>query len=429
MTKLEIRPLTADDDLDAQRDLGERAFGAMSPAMRDGWLRRNVLTAAAGRYLAVFDGSRQVGGAAFFDMRQWWAGRELPMAGVASVKMAPEARGQGTGRRLMTELLREIAERGYPLSALYPATMPIYRSLGWEQAGGRYQATIPTRSLRDLVAPDAALAVPGRGLPVLRKATAADAAGVISALGRAHQAARDCGPVTRDLASVEDWLAHGEEYCYLGDDAFLAYEWQHGNTGLFAGWLAAASPEGTRALWSLLAAHSSTADTVEVRTSPDNPVWLMLRERDARLVKLSKWMLRVVDAKAAIEGRGFPDGVSLAARLTIIDDALPRNSGLWELVIDGGQGSLERVASAAGGAAAGGAAGGTAAGGAAGGAAAGGGNGAGTLTLGARGLAALYGGTPVSSLRLAGLAAGGSPAGDAALSAAFSGLAFMLDDF
>jgi hypothetical protein len=35
----------------------------------------------------------------------------------------------------------------------------------------------------------------------------------------------------------------------------------------------------------------------------------------------------------------------------------------------------------------------------------------------------------VATLRLAGLAAGGSPAGDAALSAAFSGLAFMLDDF
>jgi predicted acetyltransferase len=412
VTKMEIRPLTADDDLDAQRDLGERAFGAMPPAVRDGWLRRNALTAAAGRYLAVFDGSRQVGGAAFFDMRQWWAGRELPMAGVASVKMAPEARGQGTGRRLMTELLREIAERGYPLSALYPATMPIYRSLGWELAGGRYQATIPTRSLRDLVPPDAA--VPGRSLPVLRKATVADAAGVISVLGRAHQAARDCGPVTRDLASVEDWLAHGEEYRYLGDDAFLAYEWQRGNTGLFAGWLAAASPEGTRALWSLLAAHSSTADTVEVRTSPDNPVWLLLRERDARLVKLSKWMLRVVDAKAAIAGRGFPDGVSLAVRLTIIDDCLPRNSGRWDLVIDGGQGRLERAATGST---------------APGSTAPGSGSGTGTLTLGARGLAALYGGTPVATLRLAGLAAGGSPAGDAALSAAFSGLAFMLDDF
>jgi hypothetical protein len=51
------------------------------------------------------------------------------------------------------------------------------------------------------------------------------------------------------------------------------------------------------------------------------------------------------------------------------------------------------------------------------------------LTLGARGLAALYAGTPVSTLRQAGLAAGGSPADDAALDTAFAGTAHMLDAF
>jgi predicted N-acetyltransferase YhbS len=119
---VEIRPLTPDDDLTAQLNLGERAFGVMSPAAREGWLRRNKEPVADGRFFALFDGGRQVGGAAWHDMRQWWAGREVPMAGVASVKIAPEARGQGLGRQLMTEVLREIAARGYPLSALYPAT-------------------------------------------------------------------------------------------------------------------------------------------------------------------------------------------------------------------------------------------------------------------------------------------------------------------
>ncbi len=43
--------------------------------------------------------------AAFHDMRQWWHGRALPMAGVGGVKVAPEQRGRGVGRALMTELL------------------------------------------------------------------------------------------------------------------------------------------------------------------------------------------------------------------------------------------------------------------------------------------------------------------------------------
>jgi hypothetical protein len=49
--------------------------------------------------------------------------------------------------------------------------------------------------------------------------------------------------------------------------------------------------------------------------------------------------------------------------------------------------------------------------------------------MGARGLAALYAGTPLLSLRQAGLACGGSPEDDAALDAAFAGTAYMLDAF
>ena len=51
------------------------------------------------------------------------------------------------------------------------------------------------------------------------------------------------------------------------------------------------------------------------------------------------------------------------------------------------------------------------------------------LTLGARGLAALYAGTPLPSLHQAGLASGGSAEHDAALDAAFAGSAYMLDAF
>ena len=51
------------------------------------------------------------------------------------------------------------------------------------------------------------------------------------------------------------------------------------------------------------------------------------------------------------------------------------------------------------------------------------------VTLGARGLAALYAGTPLVTLRQAGLAAGGMAAADAALDAAFAATPYMLDAF
>ena len=62
-------------------------------------------------------------------MTQWWNGRAVPMAGVAGVMVAPEERGRGVGRALMTALLEVIAARGYPLSVLFPSTLPTRRAL------------------------------------------------------------------------------------------------------------------------------------------------------------------------------------------------------------------------------------------------------------------------------------------------------------
>ncbi len=154
MTDVVIRAITGDDDVDAQVELGEHAFGAYTAGQRASWRYVAGVRARQGLFLGAFADGRPAGAAMIHDLRQWWAGREVPCAGIASVKVAPELRGQGVGRRLMTALLDTVADRGYPLSVLFPATMPIYRSLGWELAGGKYQATIPARSLWALAAPD-----------------------------------------------------------------------------------------------------------------------------------------------------------------------------------------------------------------------------------------------------------------------------------
>ena len=397
---LEIRPLSLNDDLDAQRQLSEQAFGVMSAGERESWRRGTETRIAAGRFLGAFLGGRPVGSACWHDMRQWWAGREVPMAGIASVKIAPDARGQGLGRQLMAEVLREVAALGYPLSALYPATMPIYRSLGWELAGGRYHAVMPSRALRSLAGPDLTPSPNDSAHAELREAVPGDGASIISVLSRAHGASRDCGPVTRDVESVETWLAADESaYRYLSDEAFLAYRWTPGNDGLAADWAVASTPRSERAIWSILAGHSSTADTVEVRTWPGSPLWWLMRERDAQIAKLSMWMLRVVDAPSAVARRGFGRGLGGTVRISI-DDSSPVNAGTWELTVADGTGKLERTGAAPE-----------------------------ALRVGARGLAALYAGTPLSALRLAGLAAGGSPADDEFLTAAFPGPAWMIDAF
>jgi hypothetical protein len=85
----------------------------------------------------------------------------------------------------------------------------------------------------------------------------------------------------------------------------------------------------------------------------------------------------------------------------VTDPQLPGNSGDWRLEVSGGAAALTRARPGS----------------------------AAALRLGARGLAALYAGTPLATLRLAGLAAGGTPDADAALDAAFAATPYMTDSF
>ena len=397
----QIRAVRPDDDPGALLELNERSFGPKSPDVRDQWWQAVARLVAQGRCLGAFAEGRLVGVALYHDMRQWWYGRAVPMAGVASVAVAPEHRGRGIARRLMADLLAEMVRRGYPISALFPATMSMYRSLGWELAGARETAEIPARSLSPLAPPDLP---PEAGPVVLKRAEPGDAAAVNSVIGRVHEAARDCGPITWDEATVRQWLGDRDLYAYLSHDGFLIYHWHDGNDAVFVEGAEAMSAATVRAFWSHVGSHASIAEKVYARVGAADAFWWLTRERDADVTHRSLWMLRVVDAPAAIAARGFPAATSLSVPLDLADGARPENSGRWELTVAEGKGSLSPLASppAAGP----------------------------PLALGPRGLAALYAGTPVATLRRAALASGGSPEGDAALDAAFGGAtAYMLDSF
>jgi predicted acetyltransferase len=404
-----IRPLTQDFDWDQYIDLTMRSFGPSDETMVQPRIEPVV---AAGRALGAFDGSHLAGTALYHDMRQWWHGRAVPMAGVAGVKVAPEYRGQGVGRALMTALTELMAERGYPLSVLYPATMTIYRSLGWEIAGHRYEAVLPSRALSVMARPE-----PGAAARI-RRPGPDDAAGVLEVIGRAHRDARDCGPVTWDEDTLRRWLtrpgryADKDRYAYLAPDGFLGYRWQHGNDQIFIERVVASSAATTTALWAVAASNSTVAETARVQVGPSDPLWWMLREQDANIAERESWMLRLLDAPAAIAARGFP-ATDLAVPLQITDDLRPANSGRWDLTVRAGEGRLSRHRTDHGSPLH---AGSTA-------------SLHEPLALGARGLAALYAGTPVATLRRAALADGGSPAADAALDGAFAATPFMLDGF
>lgn len=383
---MEIRDLAL-DDLDAALDVRSRSFGPLSSSDVDQWKAMVTRAVRAGRQLAAYEGGAVVATARINAFGQWWGGRQLPMAGIGSVVVAPERRGSGVGVALMEAVVARARSLGFTLSALYPATVAPYRRTGYELAGVRRVVDLSTDALRRLPGPDVAL----------RRGRAGDAEEMVRLLGAPLRERRDSGPFDWEPAEVAVDLEDDEVLTYLGEDGALSYGFAGDRFQVHA--IGAASPETLRALWRLVGSGSSVRATTRVALGPTDPLFWMLSDNELSVTSTQWWMLRLLDPAAAVAERGFPVGLSLEVEVSLTDTLDRDASGAYVLAVSGGRGALRRV------------------------------EGPGGVALGPRGMAALFAGTPVATLRATGLAEGGEPSDDALLDAAFAATPFMTDYF
>ncbi|WP_327091688.1 GNAT family N-acetyltransferase [Nonomuraea sp. NBC_01738] len=385
---MEIRDLTQ-DDFDAALDIRMRSFGPLSDSDREKWRAAAIGAVAAGRYIGVYDGDRLTAVARLRAFTQWWHGRPQPMAGIGSVTVSPEERGKGVGTLLMKGVIERAAELGDAISALYPATTPIYRSVGYEHAGAQNTITLKTEALRR---------IRPTGQVKLRRMGPDDAAELIEVMGRANAAARVSGPISWDEATWKLWLAEQDDFLYLADDGFAVYRWNGGSIEVDS--VVAASEETTRALWSLIGTASSLTEQITAAVAPDDPVLWLVGERSKDAVKQVRWMQRLIDLPAAIERRGYPAALAAHAVVRVDDPLRPGNDGTWRLEVAGGSGGATAEGDA----------------------------GSGVPRLSINGMSALYAGVPVATLRRTGLMTGAGRHDDA-LDTIFAAKAHMLDYF
>jgi predicted acetyltransferase len=379
----------APDDFEALLDVRTRSFGPTPDAARERSLRFATTAAAEGRLVGVVDGQRPIAAGGIWAFEQWWRGRTVPLSGLAGVVVDPLYRGRGVATLLCRAMLRRGLELGLVASALYPAIPAIYRSLGFEYGGARHRYSFRADAIRAL----------GRGATTLRRATADDAERLLDLVSRLRSASAESGPLVWPVAEVRDWLDDEATFAYLAADGFVAYTWS--GRDLEVQELVALSDDTTRELWSVVGSGSSITDQIHAYVAPHDPVHALVGREAAKAAEIERWMLRLVDTPAAIRRRGWPRGAEVEAVLWLEDTEFPANAGHLRLTVAHGEASLTTTDEKPD-----------------------------ALRLGPRGLAALYAGSPVSMLRLSGLAAGGDPDDDALLDTAFGGPSpFMLDFF
>jgi predicted acetyltransferase len=101
--------------------------------------------------------------------------------------------------------------------------------------------------------------------------------------------------------------------------------------------LVATTPRGWRRLWSFVRDLSTrVVDDITFYTAPSDPALLAHPDPRFDVGLVETWMLRMVDARAALVARGYPPGLRAEIALDVVDPVLPRNAGrIWLRVIDG----------------------------------------------------------------------------------------------
>jgi predicted acetyltransferase len=158
------------------------------------------------------------------------------------------------------------------------------------------------------------------------------------------------------------------------------------------------TPAAAKRLLRLFADHRSIYRSVSFVGGPAEPLLLAAREERPEIAEMQRWMLRILDVRAALEQRGWRASMRGELHLDVRDALLRDNSRRWVLDVSGGRAHVSE-------------------------------GGSGALVIDVRGLASLYSGYfAAEDLRGAGLCEGTDEV-MAAATALFAGPAPWTPDF
>ncbi len=339
---LEIRFATT-DDLPSIWDVFVRGFDFPPDRFQE-----YIADSGPARVFAAFDDSgRAVAASRLVEFGQWFGGKRVPMAGFSPIAVAPERRGRGLGRSVTAGQFGDMRERGEVAAGLFPSSVALYRSVGFELAGGYVERRVPSAHLA---------AITGGAEVIVRPGGPNDVAGVRACytriaptrhghLDRPEELWRR--KVPDDLSGlhlyvVDELTAPAPTIAgyaiYRHDKARPPYDYTVRLVELMAD-----DPDVAAALWRVVGSSGTQAPDVLVTGPPDDPIYLRLPAADPLAVRSEiRWMVRLVDVARGVAARGYRRSTRARIDLEIVDPHASWNAGRWTLDAADGSASLER---------------------------------------------------------------------------------------
>jgi len=309
---LAFRP-ACEADLDRLVEIHTSAF----PDPRDeGERRRNFVANPLGTLddlWVLLEGGEPLAHAFLFALEAWIGGARVRLGGVASVGVAPEARGRGLASALLAHLHEVARARGDAATVLYAYRQGFYARLGYG----------PTSAYRRLRVHPAA--IPWR--PELRVRAAAGADREALRACWEAEGLRHTGTLVRTDRAWEARLGDERRTWLIvegsgGVEGYVAWSLlqhePHAPTALLVREMASRTPAAARSLWAAIGAQRDQVTEVRADVADDDPVDRVLvdgdraRFGDAELEHAlgevgAGPMLRAPDAARALEARGWAE--------------------------------------------------------------------------------------------------------------------------
>lgn len=336
-------------------------MGRVDDEFRTRWLEhvradQVTLRGAWQREPRVGSGEVPVATYASFDMTLNTGGPELqPFRMITDVTVAPTHRRRGLLRRLITEDLRDAADRGVPLAGLTVSEGSIYGRFGFGQATHVHQVEVETTgrfALREPLAPGPRvgrieLAEPEEAWPT-----------VAAVFERFHRTTR--GSVPRPdfyrpvHSAVYDFNQQGPDKqlraaVHLDDsdapDGYALYRSvgsEDGRRTVEVVDLVALTPDGYLRLWRFLADVDLVQKVRWDKAPAEDPLeWALVDSHVRRVTRVSDSLwLRVLDVPVALAARPWAADGSVVLE---VEDDLGHAAGRWQVRTVAGRAEVTRT--------------------------------------------------------------------------------------
>jgi predicted acetyltransferase len=293
---------------------------------------------------------RVVATAAEFPFTQWFGRNGLACSGVWGVATEPERRGTGLASACLGTLMDDARRRGIPVTALFPAVIEPYRRLGYELAGTYDEFR---------VALDALAAVDTHDLPSVELADVEHDQDAIMAC-YARWLARRNGTIEPDATfwrtrllerPWDEWhraVVARDDGTITGFATFTRENDSSGHLsfgfGLKCSMFVAEDDRALRALIAYASGYRGLGRWLGWSGPPNDPMTLLVGVQAVTPHDRYRWMMRILDVRRALEGRGYPP-IDAEATFAIEDPRYADNTGVWHVRLSAGEPKVERGSS------------------------------------------------------------------------------------